>query len=106
TRIEIDPRDPTARRTLNETIKNTAHLDLDQFLTQVANALGVEWNAAIETSHANELIMTWDQIRALAKAGMDIESHTRSHRVLQTLDPDTLRSELTGSRQDLETEVG
>ncbi|MGE0549446.1 MAG: polysaccharide deacetylase family protein [Kofleriaceae bacterium] len=105
-RIELDPRNPSARRVLNETIKNTAHLDVDQFLTQIANALGVEWNPSIEASHANQLIMTWDHVRALSAAGMDIESHTRNHRVLQTLDRDGLRAELEGSRKDIEAEIG
>ena len=50
--------------------------------------------------------MTWDDVRALAGAGMDIESHTRTHRVLDTLDRDQLRDELVGSRRDLEAQLG
>jgi peptidoglycan/xylan/chitin deacetylase (PgdA/CDA1 family) len=37
---------------------------------------------------------------------MDVESHSRRHRVLQTLDADGLRDELAGSRADLETQLG
>jgi peptidoglycan/xylan/chitin deacetylase (PgdA/CDA1 family) len=37
---------------------------------------------------------------------MDVESHTRRHRVLQTLDDDALHDELAGSRHDLETQLG
>ncbi len=105
-RIELDPSDPEIRHVLNDTIKDTPNLDVDQFLDEVTRAVGVEWSAEIERSHANRLIMTWDQVRALAAAGMDVESHTRSHRVLQTLDSDALHSELTGSREDLETQLG
>jgi len=47
-------------------------------------------------------LMTWDDVRTMAQAGMDIGSHTRSHRILQTLDDDMLRDELEGSRRDLE----
>ena len=50
--------------------------------------------------------MTWDQVRALARAGMDVESHGRRHRVLQTLDDATLDDELAGSRADLEAQLG
>jgi peptidoglycan/xylan/chitin deacetylase (PgdA/CDA1 family) len=50
--------------------------------------------------------MSWDDIRALAAAGVDVESHTRTHRVLETLDPGELRGELLGSRRDLETQLG
>jgi peptidoglycan/xylan/chitin deacetylase (PgdA/CDA1 family) len=37
---------------------------------------------------------------------MDVESHTRWHRVLETLDPGALRDELVGSRRDLEARLG
>ena len=50
--------------------------------------------------------MTWDQVRALADQGMDVESHTRNHRVLQTLAPSQLDDELAGSRADLEAVLG
>ena len=50
--------------------------------------------------------MTWDQVRSLRQAGMDIGSHCRSHRVLTTVAPSELDRELTGSRQVLERELG
>jgi peptidoglycan/xylan/chitin deacetylase (PgdA/CDA1 family) len=50
--------------------------------------------------------MTWDQVRALARSGMGVESHTRRHRVLQTLDAASLEDELAGSRKDLEAQIG
>jgi len=106
TTLAIDPTREDTRRLLNNTIKNTRSLDLDRFLDEVAVAVGAEWNREIEATYANELMMTWDQIRALSRGGMDVESHSRSHRVLQTLDDDALRSELTGSREDLETQLG
>ena len=37
---------------------------------------------------------------------MDVESHTRWHRVLQTLDDGLLRDELAGSKADLEAHLG
>ena len=106
TEILLDPRDPNTRKILNDTIKNTPNLDVERFQTDVAEELGVEWNRAIEADYANGLMMTWDQIRALSRAGMDVESHSRSHRVLQTLDDENLKSELTGSREDLEAQIG
>ncbi len=50
--------------------------------------------------------MTWDHVRALRDAGMDVQSHTRTHRVLHTLPRTELRDELEGSRVDLERELG
>lgn len=69
-------------------------------------ALGVPWSPAIEARLAAPLIMGWDDIRALADAGMDIESHTRNHRVLETLSREELHDELVGSRRDLEVQLG
>lgn len=104
--IEVDARDPATRPQLDNLIKNTWGIDVDRFLAELCDALDVEWSPAIETEHADRLIMTWDQVRALERAGMAVESHTRHHCVLETLDDDALRDELVGSRSDLERELG
>jgi peptidoglycan/xylan/chitin deacetylase (PgdA/CDA1 family) len=104
--LELDRREPGLRNRLNALVKTTKSLDVERFLAELGAAFGVEWSPEIEASHADRMIMTWDQIRALAKAGMGIESHTRRHRVLQTLDPASLEDELVGSRQDLEAQLG
>ena len=104
--FEVSPRDPRTRKRINDLIKDAKQLDLDPFLDGVASALGVPWNREIEAEYAAGLIMTWDQVRALSRAGMDIESHSRSHRVLQTLDDAGLESEIAGSRADIEAQLG
>src|SRR5262249_7217859 len=93
-RIEIAPRDPDMLRMLAAVVKDTPSLDLERFLEDLRAALHVDWDRELERKHADELVMTWDQVRALAKAGMDVESHSRGHRVLQTLEPSALRDEL------------
>jgi peptidoglycan/xylan/chitin deacetylase (PgdA/CDA1 family) len=104
--IELAPREPATRKKINDLIKDSKNLDLDRFLDGVAEALGVPWTRELEAEYAQGLIMTWDHVRALSRAGMDIESHSRSHRVLQTLDAAGLVSELAGSRADLEEQLG
>ena len=104
--LELELRDPRARIALLDLVKNSASLDVDRFLNELATALRVEWNDEIEREYANGLIMTWDQVRALSRAGMDVESHGRRHRVLKTLDNDMLVDELAGSRADLEAALG
>lgn len=103
-RIEAD--DPGARRRLNGIIKDTPGLDLARFLAELRAALAVPWSPEREAELAAPLVMGWDDIRALAGAGMDIESHTRTHRVLETLAPDAIHEELAGSRRDLEAQLG
>ena len=103
---EIDLRAPGAAGTLVRTVKNTVGLDVERYLEELTAAAGVAWDRAVERRLADDLIMTWDQVRALRDAGMDIESHTRRHRVLQTLGAADLADELAGARADLEREVG
>jgi peptidoglycan/xylan/chitin deacetylase (PgdA/CDA1 family) len=104
--FEIDRRAATAHRVLTNIIKDTRNLDVKRFLDELAHAYGIEWNDDVEAMHADNLIMSWDHVRALARAGMDVESHTRWHRVLQTLDEGQLRDELAGSKTDLEAQLG
>ena len=106
TPLTVTTSDPDALRTLAAIVKDTSGLELERFLDQLARAFGVEWNPEMERGHANDVVMTWDDVRALAAAGMDVESHSRRHRVLQTLDPVALEDELTGSRTELERELG
>lgn len=51
--------------------------------------------------------LTWDDIRALAKEGVDFGAHTRSHPILSRLpNRDSMRDEIAGSKTRLEEELG
>lgn len=95
-----------ARAALVKVIKDEPGLDLPRYLDELTAAAGVMWSRDIERGLADELIMTWDEVRSMRDAGMDIESHSRGHRVLQTLDGAGLRDELDGARVDLAREMG
>ncbi len=95
-----------ALRQLLRIVKQTFELDLDRFLRELAVAADVAWDDDIERRFADRLLMTWDDIRALRAAGMGIQSHTRTHRVLQTLPPAEVAAELLGSRIELEQQLG
>jgi peptidoglycan/xylan/chitin deacetylase (PgdA/CDA1 family) len=113
--IQIDyPKPQTIRITGNRTAataellaipKRWFGLDLERFLSELGRAAEVAWDPDIERRFAEELIMNWDQVRALRAAGMDIQSHTRTHRVLQTLRPEELQAELVGAKADLEQQL-
>lgn len=95
-----------AIRTLLRIVKVHPSLDLPRFLAEVGRAADVAWSPELERQFSDRLLMTWDHVRAMQKAGMDVQSHTRTHRVLQTLSPSELRDELEGSRDDLKREIG
>jgi peptidoglycan/xylan/chitin deacetylase (PgdA/CDA1 family) len=96
-------RDPAREvRRLVGIVKETFDLDVDRFLEELASSSGAPWGDGLERELADRLILTWEQVRALRDAGMAIGSHTRTHRVLETLPPAALDAELAGSRLDLE----
>jgi peptidoglycan/xylan/chitin deacetylase (PgdA/CDA1 family) len=86
-------------------VKDRVGLDLERFLEHVAEAADVPWTDELDRRLAERLLMTWDEVRRLRRAGMEVQSHTRTHRGLQTLSEAELRSELKGSRDDLEREL-
>ena len=104
--ITVDPRDPQLHQKLVVLVKTTTGLDIERFLDELCTALAVDWSRDHETEYADRLIMQWDHVRALSRAGMDVESHGRFHRVLTTLDDAALEDELTGSRAELEAQLG
>lgn len=87
-------------------IKRRPGLDIEKYLAHIEAAAGAPLSLEEERATVDRIIMTWDHIRALADAGMDIGSHTRTHRVLQTLSTPELDDELRGSRTELERQVG
>jgi len=104
-RVALDDKSSAILRLLRF-VKACPVLDMERFLTGLDHATGVPWTRELERAFADELLMSWDDVRALKRAGMDVESHTRSHRILQTLSAVELRAELEGSRRDLQRELG
>lgn len=102
--LDISPADGVRR--LLRLVKTWHGLDLAHFLDHLAAAADAPWTADVEARLVRRLVMTWDDVRSLRRAGMDIGSHTRTHRVLQTLPVAQLADELAGSRDDLEAELG
>jgi peptidoglycan/xylan/chitin deacetylase (PgdA/CDA1 family) len=107
---EIDLSTPAAKeaakRRLNLIIKTHYDLDLDRFLDGVAAACRVPWSDAKGRELGDRVLMTWDQVKSLRKAGMSIGSHSHAHRVLQTLPPGALRADLELARALLEGHLG
>ena len=51
-------------------------------------------------------LMSWDQVRLMASAGMTIGSHTASHQILAAVSPTEVQAELLSSRRRVEEETG
>jgi peptidoglycan/xylan/chitin deacetylase (PgdA/CDA1 family) len=95
-----------AHRITTTIVKRWPELDLERFLGELEKAADVALDPTEERSLVDAALMTWDEIGALSRAGMGIGSHTRNHRVLQTLPRGDYGSELSGSRLEIEERLG
>lgn len=77
--------------------------ETEPFLASVAAATG---SGRCEAAAAEEDWMTWDMLRELRDAGMDIGGHSVNHPLLGRLDAVEQRAEVEGCRRRLESELG
>ena len=108
TPIALSPsRDPEAAvKRVCAAIKRTPGVDLGRLWEELERATGVSIGADEERRLAAAAIMDWSQIRALRRAGMDVQSHSHSHRVLDTLSPEEATRDLVTSRRVLSDALG
>jgi peptidoglycan/xylan/chitin deacetylase (PgdA/CDA1 family) len=104
--IDLDAGVAAAERKLQTVVKRTPGLDLAGFLSRLSEASEAPWSDAVEAALAARHVMTWDHVRALRAAGMQVGAHTRTHRALETVPVHELPSELRGAREDLESQIG
>lgn len=87
-----------ACRQLSDWIKATDHeaamRHLDGWLDDLGRATPVRTT------------MDWDELRALAAAGVAVAPHSRTHAMLDRLPPDALADEIHGSIDDLRAQLG
>jgi peptidoglycan/xylan/chitin deacetylase (PgdA/CDA1 family) len=108
-RLELGPTALQKKRAIKRVlriVKDHHGLDLPRFIESLSASCGVSMSSEEERIIANSLLMTWDQVKELRRQGMDVQSHTSTHRVLQTLRDDQLAEELGGSREILEGIMG
>lgn len=91
------------RRSLGQAVRVIADSSRLHILQELAEQSGVSPSAE-ERELARPL--TWDEVRALDKAGIEIGSHTVTHPFLVQLSDEELRVELTQSKQRIEEETG
>ena len=85
-------------RRVRERVKELPHREAMELVARVCGAL--------EPSPAEGAVIGWDELRALAREGVAICPHTRTHPRLDRVRPDEMRSEVAGSLADLRRELG
>jgi peptidoglycan/xylan/chitin deacetylase (PgdA/CDA1 family) len=86
--------------------KDEVGLDMQRFLDHLGDKAGVLADPARERALVDAHLMTWEHVRALRRGGMDVQSHTHTHRVLHTLPRDALVTDLVTAREILEDVLG
>jgi len=85
--LELDLSDGTcterARRVLLRIVKRTYGLDVQRLMEELQHEAGV---ALDHEAESERLLLTWDQVRALRRAGMGVGSHSYSHPILSMVD--------------------
>lgn len=66
----------------------------------------LEFHHDVRKGERNFLPLTWDQIVALSRQGVEIGSHTRTHFDCGAVDAEALHGEIAGSKEDLESRLG
>jgi peptidoglycan/xylan/chitin deacetylase (PgdA/CDA1 family) len=89
---------------LRQWIKGLARPERDAVIEGLAQKLGAAEHATNGRGVTN--LMTWDQVREMANAGMTIGSHTVSHQILAKAIPEQVDEELVSSRLKIEKETG
>lgn len=51
-------------------------------------------------------VLSWNELRQLARDGITIGSHTQTHLILTKHHPDRVRQEIRGAQEDLQREIG
>lgn len=93
-------------KTLLRLLKQQEGVDMARFLDELYAAAGVPFSREHERALADRMLLSWDQIRAIASAGFDVQSHSHAHRVLHTLTPAEAKDDLARARGELEAALG
>ena len=92
------------KRMVRGWIKGLTQPQRDKVIEALEQQLGVDKYCANRGGVTN--LMTWDQVREMASAGMTIGSHTVSHQILASATREQVEEELESSRLKIEKETG
>jgi peptidoglycan/xylan/chitin deacetylase (PgdA/CDA1 family) len=86
-----------------------AHTQVKRYVKDLPHAQTLaatdELCAALESPAERHEVLGWDELRRLARAGVTLGAHTRTHPRLDRVSRSEAREELLGSLHDLEREV-
>ena len=84
---------------LQDHVKTIPHREAAAFVDEVCDQLGSK--PLVQKS-----VLSWEELRQLAKEGVTMCAHTQTHPIMTQLSPEDLRREVVGSQDDLKREIG
>lgn len=85
-------------RRVRDRVKALPHREAMELVARVCGTL--------EPSPLEGEVLGWDQLRTLAREGVSLCAHTRTHPLLDQIRGDEIRAEIAGSLADLRREIG
>lgn len=85
-----------------EALKILPDTQKQDLIFRLPEQLGV----TIPQNYFRKLMMNWDQVREMYKNGIDFGGHTRNHPILSRISLEQAKTEIEGSKNDIEKELG
>jgi len=107
-RLVLEPaRAPAAAaRALCWAVKRAVNLDLARLWDGLEADAGVSLDPVEERALAARTVLSWGAVRRLRAAGMDVQSHSHDHVILNTLSPEAAQRDLARSARVLREALG
>jgi peptidoglycan/xylan/chitin deacetylase (PgdA/CDA1 family) len=86
-------------RSLQNYLKTIPHSEAMALIDTVCTTLGAE-------PLCQRSVLTWEELRQLAREGVTLGAHTQTHPIMTQLLPQQIRREIVDSQQDLQREIG
>ena len=85
-----------------EFMKTIPQMEKERYVETLPGLLGV----SIPAGYFQKLMMNWDEVREMRKAGIEFGAHTVHHPILTRIEPEQVREEIVGSKSRIEAEIG
>jgi peptidoglycan/xylan/chitin deacetylase (PgdA/CDA1 family) len=87
-----------------------AFAQLKDYVKTLPHQAAMEWVertcAALGVTRPAHNVLSWHELRRLAREGVTLGAHTQTHPLMNRVSPDQVRAEALGSLRDLEREIG
>jgi peptidoglycan/xylan/chitin deacetylase (PgdA/CDA1 family) len=100
-RLALLPLDQKRRslRSIQDHVTMISHWKAQGLVDSVCSELGI-------SRVQGGSVLSWDQLRQLAREGLTLGSHTRTHAIMTKITPVQMHEEVRGSQEDLQREIG